>query len=600
MGRNRKPGSSLVVQVEDASFTTFYKTDVYAVNASVGTPVVATLDPSAVDGDQVLVCDFGENADLQAITVTPSAGQSILGAAGSATITTKGGGILFTFLGASQSWQMLSSGAAGSGSSGSLTEPAWYIDPVGGDDNAAGTSALAPLQTHGELVRRWNAASTTPSPTIPQNTTVRFLDDNQVSADNPLDPIVVDVTLPSGVTLTHIGTPTLLTTGTLTTMSVLNYGGAGAFSTSPWLPESATAWGSGYEHMLLVDLTASARFWIDRDLGAGVARSTTPMLTFFVFNAIPPIPAPPTTPLALDAFEIYRPTCFYYARIHVQTTSAGTAGTPAFIMRNMLAMQPDEMADGVFHEQPASSSIVLPITSDGGCFVCTIESRVDVNIDLRAPFRAMNTYFRGGMCVGRECTGTFGPPLFYGGAIRPSGTPGFTCNGDCFLDGDVLVVDAIPLVQGGAKLRIGRAGMCDTTRPASIQAASTVVCDGTAATSGGYVDTSGVAESRWWGCLDDGGVGKALNQGPILERGAGIHYGATALAVHVFTFIESNNVGGWIMGGGSTSYTFDNSTAAYVGPTNNRIDFLDAPLGAGTGFGGISIYPLSGAIVSKY
>lgn len=116
MGRNRDPGSSLVVEIRTADFETFYKTDVYGVDAAPGSPVTVTLSTTCVDGDQVCICDVRENADLQPITITTGGfgGRIIFGAGGAGDtvqITEAGGSRQFTYLFAKGGWSVESAGS---------------------------------------------------------------------------------------------------------------------------------------------------------------------------------------------------------------------------------------------------------------------------------------------------------------------------------------------------------------------------------------------------------------------------------------------------------------------------------------------------------
>jgi hypothetical protein len=97
MGRNRALGTPFEVQTVTASFTTRAHVDMYVVDATLGSPVTANLDPGAFAGDQVIVQDVAQNAGTQPITVSPSPGQVIVGSSGSYSVNTDGGGVLLTY-----------------------------------------------------------------------------------------------------------------------------------------------------------------------------------------------------------------------------------------------------------------------------------------------------------------------------------------------------------------------------------------------------------------------------------------------------------------------------------------------------------------------
>lgn len=109
MGRNRVVGSPLQQQVVTDSFTTDFAVDLYLVDAPVGAPVTVTLDPHAVQGDTVIVVDFGGNSGSQPIPITASPGQSILGMGSTVSIGSDFAGLTLTFNQANGVWVPTSS-----------------------------------------------------------------------------------------------------------------------------------------------------------------------------------------------------------------------------------------------------------------------------------------------------------------------------------------------------------------------------------------------------------------------------------------------------------------------------------------------------------
>ena len=94
MGRNRTLGAPYQTETVEADFTTTHAVDAYMVNA---VPLTVTLDPFAVNNDQVLVQDVTGSAGSHAITVLASEGQTILNGYGSSIqITANGGSVQFT------------------------------------------------------------------------------------------------------------------------------------------------------------------------------------------------------------------------------------------------------------------------------------------------------------------------------------------------------------------------------------------------------------------------------------------------------------------------------------------------------------------------
>ena len=94
MGRNRALGSPYQTEIATVDFTTDHGVDAYMVDA---VPLVVTLDPFAVNNDQVLIQDITNAAVAHPIVINASEGQTILNGFGSSiSIATNGGGVLLT------------------------------------------------------------------------------------------------------------------------------------------------------------------------------------------------------------------------------------------------------------------------------------------------------------------------------------------------------------------------------------------------------------------------------------------------------------------------------------------------------------------------
>ena len=79
MSRNRVVGDPLNVVHKTQSFQVDPSVDWYSVAAPPGSPVVVTLDPNAVNGDQYVIQDSGGNALSQNISIQAVAPQVIQG-----------------------------------------------------------------------------------------------------------------------------------------------------------------------------------------------------------------------------------------------------------------------------------------------------------------------------------------------------------------------------------------------------------------------------------------------------------------------------------------------------------------------------------------
>lgn len=84
-------------------------------------------------------------------------------------------------------------GGGGITPSPAWSTPAWFIDPVAGNDSNAGTSSAHPLKTWLELIRRYG----TYSPTFRTTVTITFLSSQ---ADNS-DPVILSPVLANGASL---------------------------------------------------------------------------------------------------------------------------------------------------------------------------------------------------------------------------------------------------------------------------------------------------------------------------------------------------------------------------------------------------------------
>lgn len=88
---------------------------------------------------------------------------------------------------------------------------------------------------------------------------------------------------------------------------------------------------------------------------------------------------------------------------------------------------------------------------------------------------------------------------------------------------------------------------------------------------------------------DAGGFFAQLN--PVNGNAAAIVFFSGATAAAQFQFTDTAFSNGF---SGASSFGFDNTAGTYVGPTTNTLAHVDAAIGAGTGFGKVSMNPQSG------
>jgi hypothetical protein len=152
MGRNRAIGAPYQTQSVVGDFTTDRAVDAYLVDA---VPLVVTLDPFAVNNDQVLIQDVTDAAASNPIVIHASPGQTILNGYGATlSITENGGGVQFTFSGDRVGWvpQILSSRpGSGGGTTGATGAPGIGTTGATGVSGAsgAGTTGATGVGTTG-------------------------------------------------------------------------------------------------------------------------------------------------------------------------------------------------------------------------------------------------------------------------------------------------------------------------------------------------------------------------------------------------------------------------------------------------------------------
>jgi len=150
MSRNRVVGAPFQPQVQTSSFTTDWRVDLYLVHAPLGEPVEVTLDDHAVQGDQVVIQDIGNNATSQPITINASPGQTILNGFGSnISLATNGGAIQLTFDQQLKAWAPIVVSASGGGG-GPFVPTTWIAIASGGVATVqAGVAAAYEFDTTG-------------------------------------------------------------------------------------------------------------------------------------------------------------------------------------------------------------------------------------------------------------------------------------------------------------------------------------------------------------------------------------------------------------------------------------------------------------------
>ena len=190
MGRNRTLGAPYQTETVTADFTTNHSVDAYMVDA---VPLVVTLDPFAVNNDQVLVQDVTNVAAAHPITINVSDGQTILNGFGSSiAIASNGGSVLLTMT--PDGWVPQVGGSTGAGTTGATgvgTTGATGV--VGATGPGAGTTGATGVGTTGATGVQGTTGAT--GPTAPAPT---VLGPNVASSGSPQPTVAVQAGAGSG------------------------------------------------------------------------------------------------------------------------------------------------------------------------------------------------------------------------------------------------------------------------------------------------------------------------------------------------------------------------------------------------------------------
>jgi hypothetical protein len=196
----------------------------------------------------------------------------------------------------------------GNSQSPTASIPNWYFDPAGtlpctSDNNSCtsatcGVSGVGPCQTWGGILARLG----TKTPTLSIAVLFTELSD-QVAPW--VDPIVLrpDLVAPGG-SATLTGSLVQVATATIGTFTPRVRGLAGQTTNHVTAVGQGGAYWTAFIGDLVHDTTANAWFWVERDLGTGVAQITEPVQSTLAH----PIPPTYVTIANGDSLVITRPT----------------------------------------------------------------------------------------------------------------------------------------------------------------------------------------------------------------------------------------------------------------------------------------------------
>jgi hypothetical protein len=314
----------------------------------------------------------------------------------------------------------------GGGPTPAWSQAAWYIDPSNSTGLASdandGLTVLTPILTFKQIVNRWGTAT----PTLYQGTTFNFLSD-QPDFNDPIF-LSANMGTPTGSgTIAINGSPVQVGAGTLNVAQAKNKAtGARWHILANGAPANFWAPFVGY---LVHDTTQDCYFWVDEDLGGGVALITEPLGPHDSTTLNPPM----VTPVNGDAFVVLRPTKLFMPYVMPQVAS----GTTPYIQGVWLTSAPGPF--GLFNQLLANFAFFAESRMDG--YVTNLGPEADVIFT--------NCLFRGGanLCQGTVIGGAFHMPGGFSGLSIGAG-------GLVLLDGDVCVED---FLGAGGNLVFGTA-----------------------------------------------------------------------------------------------------------------------------------------------
>jgi len=282
MGRNRALGTPYQTETVVSDFTTGHAVDAYMVDA---VPLVVTLDPFAVNGDQVLIQDVTDSAETNPIVINTSEGQTILNGYGeSISISTDGGLVLLTMT--PDGWVPQFGSSRGGSGNISVVAPAYWIDSLHGSDRNNGTNLTTPFKTWAKLLATFGTLTTLTADVGPGNAiAVTLLNDlpandpitfNNALGNNLNDPTHI------GIGIYIVGQTVVLTSGVLTsavaedpTTNQPNTVELAGFSWTPYLNQIIVVdegGGTFVRATILADLgsgSAQVSEWLTSSAGGG-------------------------------------------------------------------------------------------------------------------------------------------------------------------------------------------------------------------------------------------------------------------------------------------------------------------------------------------
>lgn len=443
-----------------------------------------------------------------------------------------------------------------------------YVDFVGGNDVNNGAE-VTPVKSLGRLAMILGSITTIyPDITTRNGSTHRFIDVHLVNVpplDNgtPSDPLsMMLATLGWDVVLRFFGTPTVLQTGTFTSVTAITH----ATNTPNSVTDTALASFAPFlsQRIQIVGGPRDGAYaWIAKDLGGHACRTSN----FAIDSSDDVLGGPtPVVPQVGDAYEILqlqeiRMGTFIGSAGGDTDVSPGSTVQPTIVFHDLAFGDLAGATTGTA-TYPSMLTSVMLVRFWG----CQFNTEVGVSYSTSAEF--MNCWITGGSQ--EFAFGSFGfdalLSFFSGGC---TGSSRIAASGSVVFDQDYLCQGCTLLAYPGSSLQTGSVGIFDATAGVRVMPSANLMSAPGADAEALYGSgNSGVGVQ-----IDAGGVGTYTSAVPTLT-GAG---------------------GDFSLGLATSAFGFNSSTGVFVGPTTCTWTHFAASLAAGTGFGGNAQNPKFGA-----
>lgn len=460
----------------------------------------------------------------------------------------------------------------------SLAQTTWHVNYVTGKVNNDGLTAGTAVPNVATIMSRWQAGAPGTTPTLAPGTVNIFIDSAVPGGNQFGDPLGVLANVNgsgAGVVLVVQGTaPTQVHAGTLNTVSAF----ARTSAAGQILITDLTVADYGpFTPNLFHDITTGGVGWLRQPaVGANATGTITRARTAQTAGTFGGFPTPVTTN-AGDSYELIALTSVYMGENCV-TNPNGQGPLGLFFYRLHFLQRVN------FEGCLMGNTNVI---STFGDFIFIQECYREFQIRGTNDVFEINCGSRSNM----QCFGA-GFESFAGFTY----TPHFLSeNGNVVLDGD-FVTDVLTNITSSQNAPISTARGFGT-----FLQVGTASYWATNSTSGAFL--IGIKGSSRFQTLGDGAnvlYGTVGAANPCFNlRALSILQLATNTAVNTFNF-ENGSTETFQINSKTAGFGFNTTTGLFVGPTNFRLDFFDAALAAGTGFGSNAQDPQLGGWMTTY